>query len=181
MGIVVSICSAGNDSVLCQILRKLGIPDFGRSRPKRILPVSRLQPGLDKALQNHALQLKFGRWAAGCSLVHAAAPRVTLLSIPAFGGCYTRPRSQREPKWHPAPQSARMQRPLGQEGSELQPAEGWRGRNWGPLLAHPIATVLLCTQGGAQPAWAPTCTTHCSHQLHPLRSEKPRKGQAKAN
>lgn len=155
MGVVVSICSAGNDSFLCQIFRKLGIPDFERGWLKRILPVLRLQPGLDKALQNHALQLK--AWAMGsrqrcsvpsrnCSLVHAAARWVTLLGTPALGGCYTHPRSQLEPKWHPAPWSDMMPQPLGQEGSELQLAEGW-----GLLHAHPIPTLLPRPQGGPQP------------------------------
>lgn len=32
MGAVLSICSAGNDSLLCQILRKFGIPDFEHSQ-----------------------------------------------------------------------------------------------------------------------------------------------------
>lgn len=78
------------------------------------------------------------------SLVHAAAPRVTLLTIPVLRGCYTGPLSQPEPRCHPAPLFDMMPQPLGQEASELQLAEGWRARNWG-LLAHPIPMLLPCS------------------------------------
>lgn len=75
MGAVLSICSAGNDSLLCQILRKFGIPDFEHSQstsfPSRLNPrfnpsfnPSRLKPNLDKTLQKHRLQVQLGQWAA---------------------------------------------------------------------------------------------------------------------
>lgn len=113
------------------------------------------------------------------SMVHAAAPRVTLLNIPVLRGCYTGPLSQPEPKWHPAPPFDMMPQPLGQKASELQLAEGWRGRTWG-LLAHPIPTLLPCPQGGPQPTRTPTCTTHRSPAAPTmLRKTQKRASQSK--
>lgn len=84
MGAVISICWVGNDFLLCQILRKLGIADVEHSWPKHTLSVSRLQPGLDKALQNPVLQWKLGWWAA----------RATALSQAGIVACYAQEPSE---------------------------------------------------------------------------------------
>lgn len=113
------------------------------------------------------------------SLVHAAAPRVTLLTIPVLRGCYTGPLSQPVPRCHPAPPFDMMPQPLGQEASELQLAEGWRGRNWG-LLAHPIPMLLPCSQGGPQPTnlHNPSLTS-CAHHAQ-KNSEKGKSKQTRS-
>lgn len=186
---LISISSVGNDPLLCQISRKIGIPDFECSGPKHILPVSRLQPGLEKkiakpcvAIRAQAMgsQQRCSVLSRNRSLVHAAAPTATVLSIPVLGGCHTGPRSQPEPKWHLAPLLDTVPQPLGQEASELQLAGGWRGSTWRLLLARPIPTLLPCPQGGPQDTnlHNPSLTS-CTHHVQ-KNSEKGKSKQTRS-